>query len=304
MAATSYGYDNTTFKARPDFNARRDAKGGWMASNSFSMLRETWENSASFLFLKGTPITDLYEELPSYWGFLLLDEVDVRNEPGGVTIVNCNWLGTNEEKEEAVYTLSGTRVDRSILQHPVFLHDFDGKRMGEDNAAFSKAWIVAVMEGKAELVKDKTIDAQQIHYKSTVDRRQPDYAEHHPDAVKWGRMIFVEGHRTFKAPTLQWTEELTSVDGWVDKDLNHLGLVEYSDDPRPPGYPPMPMLGHTYEWMKISMSQDTTGGLTNQSQTWELSPPLGFPKFPDGPDGPHPINKGLYEYDPNTLFFM
>ena len=115
MAATAYGYSASQFKARPDFSARRDGKGGWTGSNSFSMLRETWENYGRGAFVKGTPITDLYTELNDYWAFLILDEVEVSNEPGGVTIVRCDWVGFLEadydEAEEAVFTLSGTRVE-------------------------------------------------------------------------------------------------------------------------------------------------------------------------------------------------
>ena len=80
MAATAYGIGTQEWKSRPDFNARRDATGAWTASNSFTMLREVWENYAQDQFVKGTTIIELYEELPAYWGFLTLDQVEVANE--------------------------------------------------------------------------------------------------------------------------------------------------------------------------------------------------------------------------------
>ena len=116
-------------------------------------------------------------------------------------------------------------------------------------------------------------------------------AEHLEAAVKWGRMIFVEGHKTFMVPVLQWTEEKSSKDGWQDSDLDNFGLVEFDSKNRPPGDPPMPVNGE-YEWIRIGMNQNTTEGLTTQSQTWELSPPGGFARFP-APDD----DKGLYKYD-------
>ena len=53
----------------------------------------------------------------------------------------------------------------------------------------------------------------------------------------------------------------------------------------------MPVNGE-YEWIRIGVNQNTTEGLTTQSQTWELSPPGGFARFP-APDD----DKGLYKYD-------
>ena len=128
MAATAYGIGLQEYEPRPDFSARRDAKGGWTASHSFSMLREVWENYARTHFLKGTKITELYTELSPYWSFLLLDEVEVVSEAGGITIARCQWVGFNEEEEdgdddtdrERVFSLSGTRSSRSIMEHPLF----------------------------------------------------------------------------------------------------------------------------------------------------------------------------------------
>ena len=90
MAATAYGIGLQEYEPRPDFSARRDAKGGWSASNSFSMLREVWENYARTHFVKGTKITELYTELSPYWSFLLLDEVEVVSEAGGSRLSGVN----------------------------------------------------------------------------------------------------------------------------------------------------------------------------------------------------------------------
>ena len=293
MAATAYGYGSSDYKARPDFSARRDGKGGWTGSNSFSMLRETWENYGRGAFIKGTPITDLYTELNDYWSFLVLNEVEVSNEPGAITIVRCDWVGflEGDEDEEQVFTLSGTRVERSILFHPMFQKEVI------DNVAVDvtdKPLVAAVYAGTfvADLAKQNTFN--DYHLRNTVDASIGKNTTQ-PEVIKWIRCILEQGIKTFKAPTVQWTVETASISGWKDEDLDYLGLVQYDRDNRPPGNPPMPRFGK-WEWMKISMNQTTTDGKTRQSQTWELVPPGGGHRFlpPDEADG-------LYNYNPPDL---
>ena len=285
MAATSYGFDSSTVKARPDFSASRDAKGAWQASNSFTMLRDTWETYARILFVKGTPIPELYVELPEYWEFLTLDEVDVRHEPGAITIVSCNYVGF----DELVYTLSAARVSQPIQEHPLFKQDLKG--LGKQN---SRMLILAALRGEWKLDLDAEVSEFKITYESVNPLTEP-IQETVPEAVKWGRMIFVEGHKTFMSPTLQWTEEKSSKNGWRDEDLDKFGLVEFTSDNRPPGDPPMPV-GSEFDWLKTGMNQTTTSGLTTQSQTWELSPPGGFARFPLPDQG-----EGLYNYEINEI---
>lgn len=293
MAATAYGYGSSDYKARPDFSARRDGKGGWTGSNSFSMLRETWENYGRGAFIKGTPITDLYTELNDYWSFLVLNEVEVSNEPGAITIVRCDWVGflEGDEDEEQVFTLSGTRVERSILFHPMFQKEVI------DNVAVDavdKPLVAAVHAGTfvADPARQNVFD--DYHLRGTVDASIGKNTTQ-PEVIKWIRCILEQGIKTFKAPTVQWTVETASISGWKDEDLDYLGLVQYDRDNRPPGNPPMPRFGK-WEWMKISMNQTTTDGKTRQSQTWELVPPGGGHRFlpPDEADG-------LYNYNPSDL---
>ncbi len=295
MAATTYGYDAGDYKARPDFTARRDAKGGWTASNSFSMLRDTWENSVRGYFAKGTLITALYPELSEYWSFLVLDEVEVSHEPGAISIVRCQWVGfleasfgdDPEELDDAIYTLSGTRVDRSVLLHPLYL-----KEVLNNDALDSrnKASVAAAWQGKWQINTNATNTFEDFTIVNTADMgRELRVTE--TEVVKWLRVILEQGVKTYKAPTLQWTVETTSKDGWKDADLKDLGLVEFNEVKRPPGEPPMPENGD-FEWLKISMSQTKTEGQTRQSQSWELSPAGGFHKFP-APDE----DEGLYDYD-------
>ena len=294
MAATAYGIGLQEYKARPDFTAKRDATGGWTASNSFSMLREVWENYAQTHFVKGTAITDLYVELTPYWSFLALDEVEVTNEPGGITVVRCQWLGFKaeddeeaDEAEEEVYTLSGTRVDRSILLHPLYLKEvLNNANLDSRN----KASVAAAWQGKWQTNSNATNTFDDYTIINTADMGT-ELRVTEVEVVKWLRVILEQGVKTYKAPTLQWTVEKTTKDGWKDADLDKLGLVEFDKVKRPPGNPPMPVVGD-FEWLKISMQQNKTDGQTRQSQSWELSPAGGFHKFPPPDD-----DEGLYEYD-------
>jgi len=293
MAATAYGIGGQDYKARPDFTAKRDATGGWTASNSFSMLREVWENYAQTHFIKGTPITELYVELAPYWGFLVLDEVEVTNETGGITIVRCQWLGFQEfefdgqDAEEEVYTLSGTRVDRSILLHPLYLKEILNN---EDLDARNRASVAGAWNGKWQINTNATNTFDDFTIVNTSDMAL-EVRVTEAEVVKWLRVVLEQGVKTYKAPTLQWTVEKTSKDGWVDADLDKLGLIEFDKANRPPGEPPMPVVGR-FEWLKISMQQTKTEGKTRQSQSWELSPAGGFHRFP-----PPDQREGLYVYD-------
>jgi len=286
MAVTAYGYDSSTIKARPDFSAAKDAKGAWNARNSFTMLRGTWENFAHTLFYKGAIITDIYTELGSYWSFLALDEFDVRHQPGGITEVDCTWVGAKEEEGELIYTLSGTRVERPITDHPLWKQEMV---RGIDNVE-ERNIILQALRGVWEMHPETVPEEEKFVFQNQsmfVD----DYEMHRKVPVKWARMIFELGHRTFMAPTLQWTEEKSSKTGWKDRDLNNFALKEFDETNRPPGNPPMPINGG-FEWMRVGMNQTTTSGVTTQSRTWELSVAGGFPRFPA------PFEKeGLYDYE-------
>ncbi len=298
MAATAYGIGTQEWKSRPDFNARRDATGAWTASNSFTMLREVWENYAQDQFVKGTTITELYEELPAYWGFLTLDQVEVANEAGGITLVRCEWVGVKEPEEgdededqeetsDEVYTLSGTRVDRSILEHPLFIKEI---RDNENLDSKNKAAVTGAYNGKWQTQTARVNDHTNYTIVSTSDMgTELNISE--LEVIKWIRVILEQGIKTFKAPTLQWTVEKTSKQGWKDADLEHLGKVEFNKANRPPGEPPMPVKGE-YEWLKVTMNQTRTNGQTRQSQSWELSQTGGFHRFPE-PDQ----DEGIYNYD-------
>ena len=95
-----------------------------------------------------------------------------------------------------------------------------------------KAIILGALRGEWKIDPDQPIDSTQITYESVNPMTAP-VAEHLEAAVKWGRMIFVEGHKTFMVPVLQWTEEKSSKDGWQDSDLDKFGLVEFDSKNRP-----------------------------------------------------------------------
>ena len=275
MGATSYGFGGFDYKARPDFTAQRDSKGAWSARNSFTMLREVCETYARELFVKGALITDLYPELNSYWSFLTLESVEVGNEPGAITIARCTWAGWSEteydEDEDVVYSLSGTRVERPIQEHPLFRKEVIDN---DDLRGIYKAILMGAIKGEFKINEGREKDPDVLYVISTTDA-SIEYPIENPTTIKWLEIILEQGIKTYQAPTLQWTEETSSATGWRDQDLNKLGLIEYDGNNRPPGSPPMPQYG-TFNWLKISMNQTQEGTVVQQSQTWELSPPGGF----------------------------
>lgn len=302
MSATSYGLGTTEYTPHPDFSARRGSDGAWSGSQTFSMLRGTWESTARQTFTKGAPATALFVELDTYWSFLELEDFEVRAIPGGVVEVSCQFTGWSsaeyDEDEDVTYTLAGTRVERSILLHPLFIHEtaaVEAQDLVRFEEAYNKMWrVVSVDDDRAVFISTSdAIEKWEINQGTGGGGAAlPEYTE----LLKWFRVIWQQGHRTYKAPTLTWTCETSSKSGWGNADLDKLALVEFDIDNPPPGNPPHPQFGF-WEWMKVSMNQSESSGRAIQSQTWELSPPDGFHRFPgEGLKG-----KGIYNWDHSQL---
>ena len=293
MAATHYGITAGGWTPAPDFRASRDASGLWTASQTFAMPHDTWENTAYLEFTRGTPITDLFPELNSKWNFLELEEADVQSIPGGIHEVFCTFNGFDEaefpgDEREVTYFLTGTLQERSMLLHPLYVREVP-EEIKADGAIISQAY-EGLWAGDDRL-EDDDIRQRNIYHVPT-DGRETTLTN--SNTVKWWRLIIDRGVRTYKAPTLQWTCETANKGGLDEDDVESLGLV----DGDPPGEPPQPFEGD-FEWIKISLDDTRAKNSSANSQTWELSPAGGMPKFDDElqQDG----NKGPYEYDLDSV---
>lgn len=292
---TSWGLGSGDFEPQPNFRASRDAEGKWVASHSYVMLAGSWEAGIKEQFVKGASISTFFSTLNLYWSFLELERFEVENRPGSLVEVFCEFTGFNpdeyESDREVTYILSGTRVERSILLHPLFIHE-----MGQE-ADVDQVVMAAAFAGEWAIDEAETISASSLTFKNLADAGRVPHEFTSTNSVKWAKTIFIQGHRTYKAPTLQWTRETANLAGLNNSDIERLGLEEFNEDDPPPGNPPVPFHGD-FSWMKISLTDTRTSGASSNSMTWELSPPGGFHRFPgeEGIEG-----KGIYNYDLSDL---
>jgi hypothetical protein len=260
------------------------------------MKRDTWEDSAKDTFVRGTPITTLFPECHAFYSFLLLESWEIENTPGALTKVLCQFTGFNdseyESDREVTYILTGTRREASIFHHPLYVKEV------KDFHAPSHRIMLQIAQGiwaRDDLVEtDLETKVEVYHIPSAGYRDNFHFTD--TGTVKWFKFIFDDGNLTYKAPTLQWTRETANLGGLTGDEVLFLGLVD-----EPPGDPPMPFEGD-FEWLKISLDETKTRGVSSYSETWELSPPGGFPRFPNT-DGTSPgiTGAGIYNYDPRTL---
>lgn len=296
MAVTEYGLSGGSWEARPDFAPRRDSTGKWTATQTFTMRRDTWEGGASSSFAKGTAITTLFSDLPVYWSFLKLEASDLQFEPGRIVLVRCDFTGYNTaefDASEVAYTLSGTRTEQSILLHPLFKKDVtDDETRRYFQLTYNGAYVVDPAGSTVSTIQVRNAV-------NPFDGTLYDFTAY--DIWKWAELIFVQGVRTWSAPTIQWTCEATNESGLDSDDLDYLALVEFGGDgqaSKPPGNPPVPNNGGPWQWRKISLDQtkSTETGITH-SQTWQLQPATAGPFFKNaaGTGDSDPL-KGPYNF--------
>lgn len=290
MPSTHYGISAGGWTPQPDFTASRSAEGQWTASQTYVMPLGTWEASAADSFTRGTPIPSVFTEIQAKWAFLQIESVEVSRKPGSLVEVRVSFTGFDEAEypegdEEETYILAGTRVERSILTHPLYI-----KEVVEYDSGTARFFSQAYDFGSWAEDTRHSVEGELLIYHVPSDG-----AEFPPNLLtdriflKWWDFIFTKGNRTYMAPTLQWTLETANVGGLEAEDVAKLGLV---DDP--PGNPPQPFNGD-FEWIKVSLDDVRARGSSSNSQTWELSPPGGFPSF--NPDLNDSSNNGPYDYD-------
>ena len=284
MATTAYGIELGEFEAQPNFRAVQDSHGSWSGSQSYKMLRTSWESEVSTSFFKGQLVTVLYPALSAKWDFLELESWDLGNQAGGVVEVTAQFAGFDENEyetdREITFILSGTRVERSILFHPLYIKEVQEADPGNHVVivqAFQGLWVLdtSVTQSATERIFRDVALLAGNHSFTPVD------------TVKWVRFILEDGHRTYTAPTLQWIAETSNRGGLTDGDIDPLGR---EDDPA--GNPPQPFLGD-FKWMMISLNDNRTQGQSSNSRTWEMSPPGGFPKFNNG--------ESVYDYENSKI---
>ena len=156
----------------PDFRVSRGEDGGYTGSMSFSCRYQDWKSGLVYIFRANTPITDLYTELDPYWSFLILTDVEVQEQPGGITRIVVQFAGSTDSgsDDSASGASSGTLQISSVqIEEPIYKNkNFRAGvtfappyRFLVDGVGKIKDWGIP-LEGQAENIKEIiSIDGQQ-----------------------------------------------------------------------------------------------------------------------------------------------
>jgi hypothetical protein len=246
----------------PDFTATRDAQGKWTASGEFRVLRGDFErNDVQAKFSPGNSITAISgNALSSAWSFLLIDSVDANDEPGGITVVRVSFTGFTENQwdfdadKNKTYTRTGTTVEKSILDHPLFKdevtnpQDIESFRMAiagtwreRDDSTSNTLYLVAA--NGSDAILNTITDAK---------------------AYAWWVEIVRNGNHTFLAPAMEWTESTTGLGKLQASEFSGLGYID-NNVPGSPAAPP------DEKWLFTSVTEEIQrqgDGVNSYSRTW------------------------------------
>jgi hypothetical protein len=245
----------------PDFSASRVAQGKWTATGEFRVLRGDFErNDVYAKFQPGNSIGGIASgSLSSAWNFLLIEKVDPQDEPGGITVVRVSFTGFTENQwdfdadQNKTYTRTGTTVEKSILDHPLFKEDVSSPA---DVEAFRMAMAGTWRErsdapaGTAFLVAATGSDA--VLYDITD-----------PTVYEWWVEVIQKGNHTYLAPAMEWTESTTGSGKLTAGEFSKLGYID-----TPSGNPAAPP---DETWLFTAVTEDIQrigDGPNSYSRTW------------------------------------
>ena len=269
MAYTHYGPPVLgDWVALPDFQAQQSKEGGWKATQSFQIVRETLDDTTfQNDFSIGRPIGDLWPEVEDYWRFLGLASIQrVRNMAGGLYVISAEFAGysgpsgqgTDETASDLpepapTYTLRGGIQERDILLHP---------KVVALAAARDKKILSLCKKGK--YVWDETAEIS-TH---TIDEEGNDLFRPIPvqptagDAADFAKKI-ANGLHSYKFPSFMWEKTWEAEEGLKAADIEKLGLVAVPDG-NPPAFADR-------DWMLVNASQVQDGLKFRCTLEWELS---------------------------------
>lgn len=235
MSVTIYGLGEGQYLPGPDFRVENTPNGGATGSQSFLMLRSSWDGlRAQGQFANGQRASDLDENTASRGGDVLsVDSVSTADEPLGMLRVTVRYAGwsasydTGENAREPVptYTKRGALVQRSILEHPKV------RELGEaDRQALAKVWDGSnLWDEGTQKVQVRVVDSDGGETYKDVDVQPSTTA-----AKAWAREISA-GLHTYEAAHVVWEKTWESDTGVPNATASNLGKVDTPDgDPYTP----------------------------------------------------------------------
>lgn len=255
MSSTKlFNIPSNTLRPGPDLTISRMPDGKSNATLTFTIRKFDLENNAiQNKLTKGTPLTTLYPEAGIRWNFLLLNEYEAADQPGGITQVVCRFQGveavdtdTSFEGREVTYTRNSSLRDVPIFDHPQF----------KDLTQSYKDAIKAVADGDA--YKDSLWNIR-------LNRNDDVIANIGAGGGQtWYDIIITRGILTYLMPTSEWTKSSTGLGTLPAAMLSKLGKI----DSAVPGNPAAPT---DQTWMLTGATEQLTvtgDGVNSYSMTW------------------------------------
>jgi len=249
----------------PDFEAGADSLGAWTGSQTFTCRKFDFSAPQVQQRLQpGTRITSLYTALGPEWDFLIVDNYRHEHQPGGMTKIFVNFIGTQNSggytqiDRDVSVSLNGTMMERSLLKHPKFV-------------ALTNAYqkpLSALLNGTGVRSAWSTDDP--ITVVSTNPFAQEEIGAISGDAaLKFYKEMITNGNLTYEASSLEWTVSKSNSGGITDEDLSALSYID-----TPEMSPPV-ISGRN--WRLVSANQNKArsaeGTVKTWSKTWLMSPP-------------------------------
>lgn len=292
-----HGITAQTLEARPNFSVSRDTDGKYTGSASFTIKKGAWAGLRDN-FVKGNGIRGPFPDLEVVWDFLLIDQVELRDEPGGLTVVTCSLIGFLEDDAEETFSMEAVLIERPIQEHPLFIaqvmNTSDQQVLEERDVllgGIDGSWIdytfLPNADKKAGEVKAEKVSGFVAEETATLESKV---------CKKWWKTIVQAKIRSYLAPTVEWTKETVNSGGLSNSEINKIGQID-----EPPGNPPLPDEGE-YEWLKVSASDTRNDAATTTVERWRLSPPGGFFRFPKDNNKPTTLkDDGIYKFNRDAL---
>lgn len=256
MSARIFGLAPNALVPGPDLFLTRDPEGKTTARRSFYVLKSSLASSiVQAKIKKGTKITVLCSDIPSDYQHLEVDSSESQDAPGGISVVAITFTGYTESGEfsfdrERVYSLRGVLTERPIIEHPNFIAqmaDLESEKKGITLLYHDKAHVANPNDANPEIVYTQTDDT----IVTITD----------PVALRWFNKIFIEGKRTYDAPTYEWTKATANAGGLASADISNYGKSD-----TPPGSPPEPT-GDGW-WQMVDLSDERSSNASSNSLTW------------------------------------
>lgn len=264
-----HGLPSAQLVAGPDLNIKRATDGRFTGSLTFRCSKDDFDSSAiQGLLQKGTPLADVYVYAPSLFPFLVIDDWDASQQPGGYVEISCTLVGqpdggdvdTNFDNETTSLAYSRTTSTQivSIFEHPQFKKDLNAEerklmRMYSDGI---------IMESPSDVAPE----GDMVYSKNDV------YAgsfENLSNFAKWASIIITNKILTWEAPVSEWTKSAT-----IKKLIPDADIAEVGQAPVTPDLNPTAPNGQT--WRLTGINEDITMSGVNRttvaanaySKTW------------------------------------